>query len=157
MDIPESRGAEPQNAAELTDRIERSWQAWVDAVEGIPDDRLSEPSVGHWTTKDLLGHVAFWEDWVVAHCQRILAGDPEPAEDAGAFDHAQVTASRNASVAEQKRYRDDAHAQLSAFLGTIGDDEPKFGKLVTALAGETYNHYDEHTAQVKAWRNAQGL
>jgi hypothetical protein len=157
MDIPNSRGADPQNPRELDDRIERSWQAWVDAVAGIPDERLGEPSVGVWSTKDLLGHVAFWEDWAVAYCQRLLAGEPEPAEESDTVGEDQVEERKHASAAEQKRYRDDAHTRLMAFVATIRDDNPVFPRLVEALAGETYDHYDEHTAQVHAWRNAEGI
>ena len=147
----------PTTPRELIDRIERSWLAWVNAVDGIPDERLAEPMVGHWSTKDLLGHIAFWEDWVVGHCQRILAGKPDPGGDMDPINERQVAESKDALVDEQKRYRDETHARLATFLGTIPDDEPKFPELVEALAGETYGHYDEHTAQVGAWRAAEGI
>lgn len=149
--------ADPQSPRELTDRIERSWQAWVDAVEGIPDDRLAEPMVGHWSTKDLLGHVAFWEDWVIGDCQRILSSVPDSGEDLDDVNERQVAESTSASVAEQKRYRDEAHVRLTAFLGTIEDGEPAFPELVRTLGGETWGHYDEHTGQVRAWRAAEGI
>ena len=61
------------------------------------------------------------------------------------------------SVAEQKRYRDEAHARLMAFLTSLRDDEPKLPELVKALEWETYAHYDEHAAQAQAWRKAEGL
>jgi hypothetical protein len=157
MDIPDSRGTDPQNPRELNERIARSWQAWVDAVTGIPDERLAEPSVGVWSTKDLLGHVAFWEDWAVAHCQRLLAGEPEPADESETTHEEHMAKRKSASAAAQKRYRDDAHARLAAFLATVRDDEPAFPRLVEVVAGETYDHYDEHTAQVHAWRNAERI
>ena len=156
MDSQEN-GADPTTPRELIDRTERSWQAWVDAVEGIPDERLAEPMVGHWSTKDLLGHIAFWEDWVIGDCQRIVAGEPDPGGNMDPINQGQVADSKGASVAEQKRYRDEAHARLAAFLGTIPDGESKFLELVKSLAGETYGHYDEHTAQVRAWRAAEGI
>jgi hypothetical protein len=149
--------ADPRTPQELRDRTEQSWQAWVTAIEGIPDDRLGDAAVGHWTVKDLLGHVAFWEDWVIGHCQRILADEPEPAMEEDAVNQGQVEASKSASPAAQKRFRDEAHARLMAFLRTIPDGEAKFPRLVEALEWETYKHYDEHTDQVRAWRAAQGL
>jgi hypothetical protein len=149
--------ADPSTPRELIERVEQSWQTWLDAVEGIPDDRLLEPSVGHWTTKDLLGHVAFWEDWVIGDCQRILAGEPDPGGDMDALIQGQVADSKDASVAAQKRYRDEAHARLTAFLATIPDGEPKFPELVKALEWESYKHYDDHAAQVRAWRESHGI
>ncbi len=148
---------DPRTPRELVDRIERSWQGWVDAVEGIPDDRLADPAVGHWSTKDLMGHVAFWEDWVIRDCQRIIAGAPDPGEDMDAVNQGQVAESKLAAAAEQRRYRDEAHARLTAFLATIAGDEPTFSQLVKALGGETWGHYDEHAAQVRAWRAAEGI
>ena len=147
----------PRSPRELSERTEQSWRAWVDAVDGIPGERLAEPMVGHWSIKDLMGHIAFWEDWVVADCQRILAGEPDSGENLDPINQGQVASSKDASVAEQKRYRDEAHARLTAFLGTIADDEPKFPALAATLAGETYGHYDEHTAQVRSWRDAEGI
>lgn len=147
----------PRTPRELHDHTEQRWQAWVEAVDGIPDERLVEPISGHWTGKDLLGHVAFWEEWVIGECQRILAGDANTEEDLDPLNQAQVEESRDASVADQKRYRDEAHARLMAFLGTIPDDTPVFPALVNALEWETYAHYDAHAAEVRAWRETAGV
>ena len=146
----------PQSRDQLIDRTERSWREWVAAVEGIPDDRLAEPAVGHWSVKDLIGHVAFWEDWVIGHGQRIIAGEPAP-EEPDDVNQTQVAENKGATVAAQKRYRDEAHARLAAFLATVPEDQPTFGRLVEALEWETFAHYDEHTAQVREWREAHGL
>jgi hypothetical protein len=147
----------PKTPMELIDRTERQWQAWADAVDGIPDERLAEPMVGHWSGKDLLGHVAFWEDWVIGECQRILAGEGPTEDDLDPLNQRQVEEIKDRSVAEQKRYGDEAHVRLMAFLATIQDDEPRFPDLVKALEWETYAHYDEHAAQAQAWRKAEGL
>jgi hypothetical protein len=148
---------DPRTVRELTDRIEASWQGWVDAVEGIPETRLAEPMVGHWSTKDLLGHVAFWEDWVIGDCRRILSGGSDSGEDLDEVNQRQVAESKDASVAAQKRYRDEAHARLTAFLATIPEGEPAFPQLVATLGDETWGHYDEHADQVRAWRAAEGI
>jgi hypothetical protein len=148
---------DPRDPRELIDRTDQSWQDWVAAIEGIPDERLQEPMVGHWTGKDLLGHVAFWEDWVIGECQRIQAGAPATDEDMDPLNQRQVEESKARSVAEQKRYRDETHARLMAYLGTIPADEPTFAALVKALEWETYKHYDEHTGQARSWREAQGV
>jgi hypothetical protein len=147
----------PRTMPELLDQTERRWQAWVDAVAGIPDERLAEPMTGHWTGKDLLGHVAFWEEWVIGECRRILAGEPNSEEDLDPLNQAQVDDHKQASAAEQKQYRDEAHAQLMAFLARIPEDTPVFPRLVKALEWETYKHYDEHAAEVRAWREAAGV
>jgi Mycothiol maleylpyruvate isomerase N-terminal domain len=157
MRVESSVNDGPRTPRELIERTEQSWRAWVDAVEGIPEERLAEPMVGHWSTKDLLGHIAFWEDWVIGDCQRILAGEPDPGGDMDAVNQGQVEESKHAPAADQKRYRDEAHGRLAAFLATIPEDSPHFPDLVKALAWETYEHYDEHAAEVRAWREAEGI
>ncbi|MFN8594304.1 MAG: ClbS/DfsB family four-helix bundle protein [Thermomicrobiales bacterium] len=147
----------PRNPEELIARHETSWQSWKAATDGIPDDRMREPVTGHWSAKDLLGHVAFWEDWVIDHCQRLLAGEPEPEEDLDAVNQGQVAASQETSVAAQRQYGDAAHARLMAFLRTIHENEVKFPRLVEALEWETYKHYDEHAAEIRAWREREGF
>lgn len=147
----------PRTMAELLDQTERRWRAWVEAVEGIPDERLAEPMTGHWSGKDLLGHVAFWEEWVIDECRRILAGEPNAAEDLDPLNQSQVADSMQASAAEQKQYRDEAHARLMTFLATIPEETPVFPALVKALEWETYKHYDEHAAEVRVWREAAGV
>lgn len=148
---------DPTTLRELTERAERSWQGWVEAIEGIPDERLAEPMVGHWSGKDLLGHVAFWEDWGVGESQRLLAEQPETGEDMDAVNERQVEESKNAVVAAQKRYRDEAHGRLMAFLRTIPEDSPHLPEVIETIGSETYGHFDEHAAQVRAWREAEGL
>jgi hypothetical protein len=155
----EANGSDPQRPREFVERTEQSWRGWVDAVEGIPEARMAEPAVGHWSVKDLMGHVAFWEDWVIGYCQRALAGQPETASDdeLEAMNQRQVEESSSVSVADQKRYRDDAHARLTAYLRTIPDDEPMFPQIAETLAWEAYKHYDDHAEQVRAWRQENGL
>jgi hypothetical protein len=153
----QGNGKTPRTPRELRDRTEQSWRSWVEAIEGIPEERMAEPMVGHWSAKDLVGHVAFWEDWVIGECQRILAGEPATGEDLDPLNQRQVEERKNRSLAEQRRYRDEAHARLMAFLETIPNDEPAFPKLVNVLEWETYEHYDEHAGQVRSWREAEEL
>ena len=47
--------------------------------------------------------------------------------------------------------------RLMAFLASIRDDEPKLLDLVKALEWESYKHYDEHAAEVRAWRKAENI
>ena len=54
---------DPRTPRELIDRVEQSWQGWLDAVEGIPDDRLNIDggaiAIGHpygMTGQRLVGH-----------------------------------------------------------------------------------------------------
>lgn len=142
-------------AAELLHTIDDRWQAWVDVVDGIREDQLGAETCGFWTTRDLLGHVAFWEDWGLQAIRSSLTGEAPPADDDD-LNQSEVDKHKNDSVADLKRYRAEAHDRLMTYLRSI-QDEPTFVALVTDNAGEFHDHYDEHAAQVRQWRQEQGL
>ena len=98
-------------AAELLHTVDAHWQAWVEVVDGIPEDQLDAETCGFWTTRDLLGHVAFWEDWGAEAVRLSLAGEAIPDE-AGDVNQVEVDKHKHDSVADLKRYRAEAHDRL---------------------------------------------
>lgn len=150
-----SATATTPTAADLLQTIDSHWQEWVNVVDGIPDDQLGAETCGFWTTRDLLGHVAYWEDWGAEAIRLTLAGEVIP-DDEGDVNQIEVNKHKDDSVSELKRYRDDAHDRVMTYLRSI-QDEPTFVALVTDNAGEFHDHYDEHGAQVRQWRQDQGL
>ncbi len=83
MAVPQHRpnvdGA-PGGEDEITvalERIEASWRELTEALAGIPEERLTEPGVaGEWSVKDLMGHIAFWDEQALLAAERHLAGQP---------------------------------------------------------------------------------
>jgi hypothetical protein len=142
-------------AADLLHTVDAHWQAWVDVVDGIPEDQLNAETCGFWTTRDLLGHVAFWEDWGAEAVRLSLAGEAIPDE-VGDLNQSEVDKHKHDSVADLKRYRAEAHDRLMTYLRSI-QDEPTFVELVTGYSGEFHDHYDEHAAQVRQWRREHGM
>ena len=64
-------------------RVEASWAKLMDALTGLPEERMDEPGVaGDWSVKDVLGHVAYWEGRAIGAVERALNGEPEP-DDSG--------------------------------------------------------------------------
>ena len=56
-------------------QIDGSWRELQSALAEVPGDRMEEPGVvGHWSTKDLLGHVTTWEVEMMANVQRVVDG-----------------------------------------------------------------------------------
>ena len=47
----------------LLKRLDREWQDLLQSLRGLSDKATLRPGlVGEWSGKDLLGHVATWED-----------------------------------------------------------------------------------------------
>ncbi|MBJ7597511.1 MAG: hypothetical protein DLM67_02360 [Candidatus Nephthysia bennettiae] len=155
---------------ETLDRIERSWQALDDLAGGLDSDRLQTPVSDGWTVKDHLIHLAAWEDSLLALLEsrdRAAAMGAPGLEEAG-------TDAINAAVHVQ--HRDDApeeavsgfresHRRLLDRLGQLSDEDlsrpysyyqpdadgPEEPSPVSGwIAGNTFEHYEEHLAYIRA-------
>ncbi len=148
--------AGPEDVRALLARIEDSWSALMESLDGIPDDRLEEPgAVGEWSLKDVLGHIAFWDEVAVKDAERALAGQPEDHDDYQAMNDADYLRRRDHSLPEQRSAMHQAHAALVDYLDDIeGLDATA---LDAAIKGDTYEHYDEHVADIRTWRERAGV
>jgi uncharacterized protein (TIGR03083 family) len=137
---------------EIIARVEQSWTALNAALDGIPPDRLAEPGVcGDWSVKDLLGHVAFWDRHAVETFRRRAAGEEPEGIDWRAANDRDAAAKANRDFASQQTEFDDAHAEIVDTLRSTPNLDPDQIKV------DTWDHYDEHAAEIRAWRQREGI
>jgi hypothetical protein len=142
----------------LLDTLEAAWAALTGAYAGLPDARLVEPGVvDDWSVKDIVAHVTTWEEEALRHLPLIIAGGTPPryAAQGGidAFNARATAAGRRRSLAEVLRRRDETHARLLDFIRS--QPAGTFAARARArrrLRLDTYGHYPEHTAAIRAWR-----
>jgi DinB superfamily len=142
----------------LLDRLEAAWAALTESYAGVPESKLVEPGVvDDWSVKDVLAHVTTWEQEALRHLPLIIAGGRPPryAAQGGidAFNARATEAGRRLSLAEVLRRRDETHARLLEFIRS--QPEGTFAGQTRArrrLRLDTYGHYPEHTAAIRAWR-----
>ena len=161
MEDAQDRGAGPgsDEIAVALDRIERSWAGLQEALEGIPDERLSEPgAAGDWSVKDVMGHLAFWDEQALLAAERHLAGQPPVHVPDWQAMNDQVAAGRaSRSAAELRAEMERAHELVVALLQSRPPLDPAAIGLCGCLEEDTYQHYDEHAADIRAWRQRLGL
>jgi hypothetical protein len=139
-------------------RLEAAWAALTDSYAGVPESKLVEPGVvDDWSVKDVLAHVSTWEQEALRHLPLIIAGGTPPryAAQGGidAFNARATEAGRRLSLAEVLRRRDETHARLLEFIRS--QPEGTFAGRTRArrrLRLDTWGHYPEHTAAIRAWR-----
>jgi uncharacterized damage-inducible protein DinB len=139
--------------AEILERVDASWQELLAAIDGIPDERMSEPGVaGDWSVKDILAHIAYWEDSLVAGLERKRTGEPNldggDYEPINAREHA---ARADWSLARVREEMQAAHQRVTAALESTPDVDPD------DVGGDTWDHYNEHADSIRAWRKARGI
>ena len=142
----------------LLQRLDAAWTALGDAYAGLPEARLVEPGVvDDWSVKDIVAHVTTWEEEALEHLPVVIAGGRPPryAAQGGidAFNARATVEGRRLSLAEVLRRRDATHARLVDFIhrqppGTFGGQT----RARKRLRLDTYGHYPEHTAAIRAWR-----
>ena len=161
----------PRNKTELMDRIDRSWSVLEQASRAGEAQLTTPGGPDGWSIKDHLAHVAAWEHSLLA----LLEGRDRAAAiglDAATY-AATDTDGRNALIHERHKdrplpdvldYFRQTHDQLLAALAPLTDDDlhkpyshyqpddPPHNPdpVVYWIAGNTYGHYEEHAAAVRA-------
>lgn len=139
-------------ASETRDKIDASWNVLHNALRDIPDDRATESGVcGEWSVKDLLAHIAYWDDRDVEKITARTQGtELEPIDWQKVND--EVSAERaNWSLDQARQESEAAHERLLAAIANQPD------LAAQALGEDPGEHYDEHSEQIRAWREQQGI
>lgn len=141
---------------EIQRLVDQSWQRWLTAVHHMPEAELSMAKVsGDWTAKDLMGHMAVWDQVAIDKIREVQEGIPfhqKPFEERNAEEAA---ARANHSLDDQRGDMVLTHGRLQAALRGVAAESPdKLARIKEWIAEDTWNHYDEHSSQLDAWMKA---
>jgi hypothetical protein len=152
---------------ELLDTLQAEYSRWEALLEQVGPARMERPGVTEdWAVKDIVGHLAAWQSRPVAWFQAARAGTrPEPPpwdmhlseEEINAW----ITQSNRSRplqdlLAESRRVSSDLLEAIRATPEQELADPGRFPwlqgrSLLDALAGNTYEHYQEHGQAIRAW------
>jgi uncharacterized protein (TIGR03083 family) len=139
------------------------------AVEGLPeDDWLTSGVCGYWSVKDIIAHLASYEQVLAEVLTTLMGGRPTPRVDrftdrSGNFNDTEVAARQGLSVADTLAEFNEAHGRVVAALATIPVETlrqpgtiPWYGPeyaLDDLLVYAYYGHKREHSAQIAVFRD----
>jgi Mycothiol maleylpyruvate isomerase N-terminal domain len=131
-------------------REQTSWDAFVQAVDALPEDRRDvQGVVPGWSAKDLAWHNGYWAGYVADVLEAIAAGQPGlPDQDWDALNEQVIVDGRQMSWDEIWSRSDTNRTRARAALRALPD---LTDAAVEEFEGETYEHYEEHTAEVVAF------
>jgi hypothetical protein len=158
--------AMPPDKLELLRRIRRDWSALLRFLEDKDETGLSRSKPGHWSIKDNLVHLAFWEKFLLLHhLQRtpahlVLEVDPAELHQLGedGFNRLIWERSQKRSLADVLRDLHETHARLMLALEAVEFEalrEPDRidtlipRPLLESVVCNTYEHYQEHLATLQ--------
>ena len=145
------------NRQQLLQRVDGKWRRFMEACERLSAEVCHQPGVvGQWSVKDLISHLATWEEESVAALTTISEGRRVPLYAASggidAFNDRKWGQYRELSFQEATARASDAHRRLMAFLAEVPERHfAREGRFRRRLRQDTYGHYPEHTQQVAAW------
>jgi uncharacterized protein (TIGR03083 family) len=146
----------------LYDKIENAWQEFTAALAGIPDEQWQQPNaVGEWSLKDILGHIASWENEALKYIPVILEGKRLPRYKdmyggIDTFNAMTVTENRRLTLAEARQRSTQTHQRLLDYLQSLPDEYFVSGsRVLRRILLDTYGHYPYHTKAIREWREQQ--
>lgn len=147
---------------ELATAFEQAWAPFRAAVDKADLDRTTS---GGWTVKEMLSHVAFWDETVGAVIGMLLRGGDIPADwpgfasgyeapDDGSWPHFDVHNAREAEWGRAQDHQtiidrlDKAHAHARSQLAALTPEEVADERFRQYVLGEKTAHYEEHLVEL---------
>ena len=153
--------------AQLLDMMRTARSNWEALLAEAGEARLTEPGVeGHWSLKDIIAHLTYFETWATDNVMAFRTGAPRPQPEYTGLD----VDEENARIYERLRAKPLAEVlqesqasfqrSIEAVQGLRDEDlyDPKYTRVPDAdwtvfdlVEGDTFEHYNDHIASVRVW------
>ena len=142
----------PGTSKELQRLVDDGWRVFRESVRHIGRARIGETTSAGWTYKDLVAHVAAWEERTarqLAAFRETGAHERLPGGDADAFNARVVESHRLVGAEAILDELDTSHRLLLHELMWLTDSQVHAHEWVVAVVvGATYGHYEEHAKEL---------
>jgi uncharacterized protein (TIGR03083 family) len=134
--------------AEAVEQIELSWrQLWNTVGVAGPRDLDRPGPDGGWSVKDVLGHIAYWEEYCLSRMHG--AGASVSGGDVDRINAEQVAARHDLPPEQVRADLERIHAELLNAIHDLSPDQLEEGTAPGGwIAANTWEHYDEHRDQI---------
>ncbi len=152
------------NALEFLEEEREAWAPY-EALEALSDEALDRPSEpdgpGHaWSGRDLMGHIVFWQDYLLAVARELAIGEATPTRErmradwearGDAVNEEALAAWRTLPMAEVRRRFRSVPGELRGYLTVVPEARwVKHPERMQLVLGETIEHYQEHRPELEA-------
>ena len=131
-----------------------------DSIHGLDEARMGQVWLGTWGVREILIHISAWQRAMIPAFGRNGRGEtPYPDgvsyDDGDAWNARFVEARRGVGLGDVLTELTAAHRDFIAAAGALSEDRLAAGEPARELFdGAGAPHYREHSAQIRAWRDA---
>jgi hypothetical protein len=144
--------------ADILAEMDRVYDQFMASVAGLSDAQKLEPgATGRWRVKDVLSHLARWDDVAYEEIEAALGGERTGKDYRNYLDINEVWVVEDweRPLDEVEHHFAQAHARVMARLRPLPYDQ--WQRYIKSWAKNAiWHHYPEHTAWLWAWRRERG-
>jgi hypothetical protein len=157
---------------EILDALEDERENFLEAIDGLSEGQLEEPGVvGDWSVKEIMFHLTLWEAELVKLLWQAAQGSQPttahfsktPVDELNAAWSVQSKSRTLEQVIDDfAGVRKQTSRRLEAFKDNDLNDVKRYPwlkdhPLWVWIAEDSFKHEAEHIAQIRQWREAQGI
>ena len=155
------RRSRPATRTEFAALEDKSWGELKRTWHALPDEALVRPGAcGPWSIKDVMNHVAAWQEATLHVLPELLQGHKLPAGQYSIekFNQRHYAEDKGRSLLASRRRLNRSRRQLLAFLATVPEAQmlDLKSRVGTWVKYATYGHYDEHLVGLQEYRGRLG-
>ncbi len=151
--------------AVLLDNIQNSYNQFEALLVPLGEEQMTIPDVnGPWSIKDNIAHLAAWQGYLLDQLQGVLAGQKPPKFMPGLSTEDEINErlyqeNKDRPLTEAMKDFRDSYQRVLTAVQTMSeeslnapfpwrkDSSPVWG----SIAGNTYEHYEEHGTIIRRW------
>ena len=151
----------PETVREALRLVDAGWVTFRNAAARFPAERMDEHlTEGGWTRKQMLAHIAAWHDLTTERLGKFaLGGKPVPLDsDEDRFNARVARQAVGKTAGEVLKDMEATFNKLRRRLQSMTDQQltAQRGWAAHVIAGNTYDHYREHYADIYTPEPAEG-
>jgi hypothetical protein len=157
------RRPKPTARAEFMALEQQVWEELAATWRGLPDEALVRPGAcgSEWSVKDVMNHIAAWQEATLEALPVLLKGDRLPAGQYSIqkFNARHYAADQDRSVTASRRRLNRSRRQLLAFLVSAPETQllDLKSRVGTWVKYATYGHYNEHLGNLQNYQGEADL
>lgn len=155
------------NKPDFLHAVRSEWERWQAALDAVGGERMEQPAIGEWAIKDVIAHVTWHErEMLQVIRERVFAGSELWELPTGRRNEAIYRQNCGRSLADVWADAATVHAHFIDALEQLPEEHygnpARFRDMPAdwipwqIFAQNSYEHYRDHTNDVRVWLASRG-